>query len=423
METNASAGPGRDGEAELGRATARRVRTLLVVVFLERLAYYGFRSIHMLMLCDSEADGGLGLSDAAASAVYGSLQTLTVWALLIGGVVALAAGPRITLALGSLLFAAALLLTAPGASVGISEILLGLGHGLIVPSVYVIAAQWIPIGKRGFLLSLFFAVYACANLGAFTGPLTIGFLGERVSWAAARLTVGLVMTVALVLAIGIVLVDRGRPRPVWCGRRRLFGLLVLLPFMTWFCFARYAGFEWVSNALFNGADEGYGLPLWYHVVYSLTEFLTPAAAILTFAASRRGWTPSPTAHYAALGLGLAALTLFAQVAVLSLAPRSFWWLLFVSAVTNGLSWLLLFPVLVTASSGFGERFGALVVAGFLVLAWWGPLVGAAARSFSALDAGPVPILGVAALTLVLAAVLGALRDRVSSLLSVSGKAA
>lgn len=146
--------------------------TLPLVVVFERMAYYAMRVVlPMWLLRDQHLTGPTAAELRDEMGLYMGL------AVLLGGVVALVIGPRLTALAGALLMAGgyvALALT-DASSVHLLRWLLIVGSGLYQPAVYACAGQAMR-GQAETRWALFFLVLALStNLGAFFGS-TMGGL-------------------------------------------------------------------------------------------------------------------------------------------------------------------------------------------------------------------------------------------------------
>lgn len=166
----------------------------------ERFTYYGMRAVLLLFLVAAIADGGFGLDDKTAAAIYGLYTAGVYLAALPGGWIAdrligaqravLIGGLAITL--GNTLLAIST--TPNGFYLGLVVIVLGIG--LLKPNVSVMVADLYPAG--GARLDAGFTVfYIGINLGGFLGPLVIPltqqYFGLRAGFGAG----------AVFMAIGV----------------------------------------------------------------------------------------------------------------------------------------------------------------------------------------------------------------------------
>ena len=162
----------------------RGLSTLFFTELWERFSYYGMRALLVLFMTDLVATGGLGMTDATATAIYG-LYTFAVYAVALpGGWIAdRLTGQRHAVLIGGIVIAAGhLTLAVPTlAAFYLGLVLIVLGTGLLKPNVSAIVADLYPEGgaRRDAGFSIF---YMGINVGALAGPLVCGTLGERVNW-------------------------------------------------------------------------------------------------------------------------------------------------------------------------------------------------------------------------------------------------
>ncbi|HEV7612099.1 MAG TPA: peptide MFS transporter [Steroidobacteraceae bacterium] len=170
----------------------RGLATLFFTEMWERFTYYGMRAVLVLFLVAAVANGGFGIDDKKATAIYGLYTAGIYLAALPGGWIAdrligaqravIAGGLAITL--GNALLAMS---TSPrGFYIGLVVIVLGVG--LLKPNVSAIVADLYPEGgaRRD---SGFTVFYIGINVGGFLGPLVTGWaqvhFGGRAGFAAA----------------------------------------------------------------------------------------------------------------------------------------------------------------------------------------------------------------------------------------------
>jgi POT family proton-dependent oligopeptide transporter len=160
----------------------------------ERFTYYGMRAVLVLFLVAQVADGGFGIDDRTATAIYGLYTAGVYLAALPGGWIAdrligaqrtvLAGGLAITL--GNALLA----MSASPRGFYIGLVVIVLGVGMLKPNVSAIVAELYPEGGAR-LDSGFTVFYIGINVGAFLGPLVTGWaqvhFGARAGFAAAAL--------------------------------------------------------------------------------------------------------------------------------------------------------------------------------------------------------------------------------------------
>src|SRR5882672_5724524 len=152
----------------------------------ERFTYYGMRAVLVLFMVDAVANGGLGLDDRTANAIYGLYISATYLLSLLGGWIAdrLIGQQRAVFAGGVLIVLGNACLTLGHTALfflGLTVIVLGVG--LLKPNVSAIVAQLYPEGgsRRDAGFSIF---YMGINLGAFVGSLLVPLVQSRWGWSA-----------------------------------------------------------------------------------------------------------------------------------------------------------------------------------------------------------------------------------------------
>lgn len=176
----------------------RGLATLFFTEMWERFTYYGMRAILVLFLVAAVSQGGFGIDDRTATAIYGLYTASVYLAALPGGWIAdrLIGAQRAIIA-GAVLIAAgngvlALSATPTLFYFGLAVIVLGVG--LLKPNVSTIVADLYPEGgaRRDAGFSIF---YLGINLGAFIGPFVVAWArlhyGNRAGFAAAGLFMAL----------------------------------------------------------------------------------------------------------------------------------------------------------------------------------------------------------------------------------------
>jgi POT family proton-dependent oligopeptide transporter len=170
----------------------RGLATLFMTEMWERFTFYGMRALLVLFLVNTVTNGGFGLDDKTATAIYGLYNAAVYLAALPGGWIAdrligaqravMAGG--IAIAIGNTLLATSS--TPPGFYIGLVVIVLGVG--LLKPNVSAIVGDLYPEG--GARLDAGFTIfYIGINVGAFLGPLVTAqaqtLWGLRAGFAAA----------------------------------------------------------------------------------------------------------------------------------------------------------------------------------------------------------------------------------------------
>jgi POT family proton-dependent oligopeptide transporter len=226
--------------------------TLFFLEMWERFSYYGMRAILMLFMIAAIETGGLGFSEQYAGAVYG-LYTAGVYLLAVpGGWLAdrLIGQQRavwyggIIIALGHFTLAIPTL-----QCFFLGLFLIVVGTGLLKPNVSTLVGELYPEGgsRRDAGFSIY---YMGINLGAFIGPLIVGWLGEKVDWhygfaaAGVGMVLGLIQYRLQLPKLGDAgrlptrnladPADPARLRREWTGMWAAVGLLVALAALAWF---------------------------------------------------------------------------------------------------------------------------------------------------------------------------------------------
>jgi POT family proton-dependent oligopeptide transporter len=174
--------------------------TLFFTEMWERFTFYGMRALLVLFLVDAVANGGYGLDDKTATAIYGLYTAAVFMAALPGGWIAdrLIGAQRAVLAGGTLMTLGNLMLAIPGPPAlffaGLTVIILGVG--LLKPNISTLVAELYPEGgaRRDAGFTVF---YMGINLGAFIGPLIAGWLALRYGWRIGFLAAAVGMPLGL----------------------------------------------------------------------------------------------------------------------------------------------------------------------------------------------------------------------------------
>ncbi|MDN3355322.1 peptide MFS transporter [Actinomadura sp. DC4] len=183
----------------------RGLATLFMTEMWERFSFYGMRSILVLFLAASAAEGGLGLKEGTAKALVGVYSAMVYLVTLPGGWVSdRVLGPRrAVLCGGAVIMLGHVALAVPG---GAGFVYLGLtliiaGTGLLKPNIATLVGHLYRLDEDARRDAGFSIFYMGINLGAFLAPLVVGTLGQRVSWhlgfgtAAAGMALGLLQYV------------------------------------------------------------------------------------------------------------------------------------------------------------------------------------------------------------------------------------
>ncbi|HSC05728.1 MAG TPA: peptide MFS transporter [Steroidobacteraceae bacterium] len=173
-----------DGPQLLGHP--RGLATLFFTEMWERFTYYGMRAILVLFLVAAVTDGGLGLDDKTANAIYGLYISGTYLLSLFGGWIAdrLIGQQRSVFAGGVLIMLGnACLAVGDTRLFFIGLIVIVLGVGLLKPNISAIVAQLYPEGgsRRDAGFSIF---YMGINVGATLGSFFVPIVAARLGWNA-----------------------------------------------------------------------------------------------------------------------------------------------------------------------------------------------------------------------------------------------
>ena len=178
----------------------RGLSTLFFTEMWERFSYYGMRGLLVLFLVNALENGGMGLTDGTAAAIYGMYTAGVYLFALPGGWMAdRLLGKRQAVFIGGIIIAAGHFSMAVPSSnfFFLGLILIVLGTGLLKPNVSAIVGDLYPDGgaRRDAGFSLF---YMGINIGALLGPLLVGYLGENISWHLGFSAAGIGMILGLI---------------------------------------------------------------------------------------------------------------------------------------------------------------------------------------------------------------------------------
>jgi POT family proton-dependent oligopeptide transporter len=178
----------------------RGLYTLFFTEMWERLSYYGMRALLVLFMVDKVQNGGLGLTDEVATAIYGLYTAGVYLAALPGGWIAdrLLGAQRAVWIGGILIAAGHFSLAIPSSTTFfLGLLLIVMGTGLLKPNISTLVGQLYPEGgaRRDAGFTLF---YMGINLGAAIGPLVCSLLGEKLNWHYGFTAAGIGMVFGLV---------------------------------------------------------------------------------------------------------------------------------------------------------------------------------------------------------------------------------
>jgi POT family proton-dependent oligopeptide transporter len=162
----------------------RGLATLFMTEMWERFTYYGMRAILILFMAGAVADGGLGIDDKTANAIYGLYIAATYLLAPLGGWIA----DRLIGQQRSVFWGGVLIMLGNGLlAVGdtrmffIGLLVIVLGVGLLKPNISAIVAQLYPEGgsRRDAGFSIF---YMGINSGAFLGSTLVPIAAHAWGW-------------------------------------------------------------------------------------------------------------------------------------------------------------------------------------------------------------------------------------------------
>ena len=284
----------------------RALSTLFFAELWERFSYYGMRAILVLFLVAAVQQGGFGLDDATAAAIYGLYTAGVYIASLPGGWIAdrLIGGQRavlwggVLIALGHLLLALAGTLAAFCGGLAVIVI----GTGLLKPNIASLVAALYPEGgaRRDAGFTVF---YMGINGGAMLGPFATAWLAQRFGWhvgflaAAMGMALGVawfVTTRASLGAAGLAAVAHPRGE---AGRAQDWRRL-------WLCAAAVA---LLAALVASGATGLSAVQLRGGAIWVIVTLVVGFFGYLLFAA---GLTPTERRRVGVLGVLFLASTVF-----------------------------------------------------------------------------------------------------------------
>ena len=194
----ATTSPAMDGPRFFGHPGG--LSTLFFTEMWERFSYYGMRGLLVLYLTAAMTEGGMGMADSTAAAIYGLYTAGVYLAALPGGWIAdRLLGQKGAVFWGGVIIAAGhFSMAVPStASFFLGLLLIVIGTGLLKPNVSAIVGDLYPEGgaRRDAGFSVF---YMGINLGAFLGPILCGYLGENVDWHLGFGAAGIGMVLGLI---------------------------------------------------------------------------------------------------------------------------------------------------------------------------------------------------------------------------------
>lgn len=346
----------------------RRILTFLalpLVIGLDRLAYYGARSVLVLYMTRPAAEGGLGLESREAMVDYGVFTALVLFSPILGGLLAIGIGPRLTLVVGAALSALGYVIlgVAPAQAMVVPFVMLAIGQGLVRPSLFAIVGGELGRRYESWRNALCAVLYVAINVGAMLAPVA-STLMSRSGFAPVFFTSAGLMALAAVVATGLAVVQRFGPppdeAPPWRGAEIgiLMLLLMAMPYLS--------GLEAVSTAQYSVLERSAGGSLDLSLMTLNPTIVTLASlmfalVLVVFALSK---VRAPTIPV--LGVGLIVFAVGVAPLLFADGMRS---AVVASIAVTALGEALVGPLLISrASADTNPRFATLVVAGWLVFA-------------------------------------------------------
>jgi POT family proton-dependent oligopeptide transporter len=178
----------------------RGLYTLFFTEMWERFSFYGMRALLVLFMVDAVRNGGMGLTDEIATAIYGLYSAAVYLACLPGGWLAdRLFGAQKSVWYGGIVIATGhFVLAIPRTDTFyLGLILVVLGTGLLKPNISAMVGELYPEGgaRRDAGFTIF---YMGINLGAAIGPLICSTLGEKMNWHYGFAAAGVGMVMGLI---------------------------------------------------------------------------------------------------------------------------------------------------------------------------------------------------------------------------------
>ncbi|MFJ3904267.1 peptide MFS transporter [Streptomyces sp. NPDC090025] len=159
--------------------------TLFLTDMWERFSFYGMQALLFLYATAPRAEGGLGLSDGTAGALFGLYISASFLAAMPGGWLGdRVLGTHRAMLTGAVVIAAGHACMAIPAQTAfyVGLMLVACGTGLLKPNLPVIFDQMNPGASSAQRQAAFSLFYMSVQVSALIGPLVTGALGERVAW-------------------------------------------------------------------------------------------------------------------------------------------------------------------------------------------------------------------------------------------------
>ncbi|MCC6898582.1 MAG: hypothetical protein IT377_06385 [Polyangiaceae bacterium] len=344
------------------------VLTLLPAVLgVERWAYWMSRGVLFMHLRD------IGVAPGSVGTIMTAQVLANTLLVVLGGVVAIAAGPVLPLISGVAISVVgyALIAASDGtAMVWIGMAVLGLGQGLSKPAFFAVAAAELAHPREQLRALAFVLLYAVLNASALTSSTAAGVVTARMGATAVFVTAAGAAAVGAVLAAGLgvawFFTRRGAvtaPSPLRTGRV-LWGALGLIALAAPYV----AQLTLVSSLSFDAAASG--SLSWLTMINPVAVILGSCLVMGVLVVLHLRQVELPALLVVAAGLCLAGLS-----AVPLMLARTSVWAAVASEGTLGLAEVLVGPFAMARVIGdVPRRFQALVMSAWFVVSGGVPVL-------------------------------------------------
>jgi dipeptide/tripeptide permease len=228
------------------------------LVALERTAHYAVRAQLTLFMTGPASEGGLAMTMEEVATSYAIRTTLTALAPLLGGLVAIATGPRITMVAGALLVTISYVVQAAASqtTILVAMVVWAVGHGLLLPSLYAVVAREFSGQREAFKIVPFVLIYIAVNVGAMIAPVLAGSIRDLgASFSAICVGAAVIMTIVLAALTTVGLLGAKQQPPSSKGKVEL-GLLIVLVAVSPALVIHSLGFDLIFRAASTVVSAG-----------------------------------------------------------------------------------------------------------------------------------------------------------------------
>lgn len=194
-------------DASKTRAQPRWFITLFLTDMWERFSFFGMQAILILFAVAPASQGGLGLPQPTAVALYGAYVGLLFVLSMPGGWLGdrVLGEQRATLYGGIVIALGHYTMLLPvRATAYLGLVMIAAGTGLLKPNMLALLGRFYGPDERGKREAALAVFYIGIQISALLAPLVTGFLGERVDWHIGFGAAGLGMTFGVIqYAVGI----------------------------------------------------------------------------------------------------------------------------------------------------------------------------------------------------------------------------